>query len=281
MESDELDNLIADSLGGVQAVLDAEKRNGNAGTPSSTEAAKEPKDGPAKLSDELFADLVDTFQDENFQKAMADVLKINGLSNAAPPPSSADAPDATAVDNDEESAEFLKNFRKSFDSAVGSTPSFEQSLTTMTQSLIPVDLVCNPLKQIADHLALWLQQQEGLAAEDRARYESMMKIYRQVFDIYTSNPDPLPDDKYEEAERLLADVQALGQPPDEVMQQIVPEEAKDGETFQDFVKAMGVAGELGAGEHDLLKKLVDNPDDLTNLMKDMASGCPEESCHVQ
>lgn len=77
-------------------------------------------------------------------------------------------------------------------------------------------------------------------------------------------------------QRLLSELHLLGQPPDEVMRQIAPKEAEDGdESFEDFMKTMGLDSNLGAAEQDLLKKLSEDPEELTKAMKDMAQGLEE------
>ncbi|CAK0848994.1 unnamed protein product [Prorocentrum cordatum] len=85
METDDLDNLIADSLGGVQSALDGERkadRPSGGGAGWAGEAVKEMQQGGMRMSDgevqpneEFFSNLVQTFQDESFQKAMTGLLQ--------------------------------------------------------------------------------------------------------------------------------------------------------------------------------------------------------------
>merc|ERR1712194_975822 len=108
---------------------------------------------------------------------------------------------------------------------------------------------------------------------DRKRYEDQLQMYKQILAVYKGNPDPLPDSAREEVQRLLSELHALGQPPDEVMKQITPKDAEGGdESFEDFMKTMGLDSNLGAAEQDLLKKLAEDPEELTKVMKDMAQG---------
>jgi len=96
----------------------------------------------------------------------------------------------------------------------------------------------------------------------------------------------LPDGAQQEVHRLLAELHTLGEPPADVMKGIAPKEAADGdESFEDFVKSMGLGDNLGAAEQDLLKKLTEDPEELTKVMKDMAGKLdgesPEEACKQQ
>jgi hypothetical protein len=299
--------LIADSLGGVQSAIEGERKAAPAAAaPAAGEAVRELQQGPARPSgaaadvpnEEFFANLVKTFQDESFQKAMADVLQAQpvpgeessgsgvasagaGEASAPEQPKAAAASTAAAASSDGGTEEFQQNFLKSFDQAVGTDGNFEKSLTTLMTSMLSNDLICEPLQQIADHLEPWIAKQKGLAPSERSRYEKQLRMYREILSVYKKSPDPLPDDAREEVQRLLSELHTLGQPPEEVMKQITPQEAEDGESFEDFMKTMGLGNDLGAAEQDLLKKLTEDPEELTKVMKEIGEGKPEEACKQQ
>eukprot|EP00434_Breviolum_minutum_P016957 symbB.v1.2.014960.t1/scaffold1058.1/size194011/7 len=75
MEAEDLDSLIADSLSGVQAALDGDRKAAPADSQrSADQAVRELQQGVGKgeaqvPSQDFFQDLVRTFQDENFQKS--------------------------------------------------------------------------------------------------------------------------------------------------------------------------------------------------------------------
>merc|ERR1711988_2040657 len=134
--------------------------------------------------------------------------------------------------------------------------------------MLSKDVIVEPLQQIADALEPWLKDsaQSGLSAADRSRYEAQLKLYKDIIKVYKSagDADPVPDSVQQEVQRLLTELHMLGEPPAEVMKQIAPKEAADGdESFEDFVKAMGLSDNLGAAEQDLLKKLTEDPEELT------------------
>mmetsp|Transcript_174447 Transcript_174447/g.559201 ORF Transcript_174447/g.559201 Transcript_174447/m.559201 type:complete len:258 (-) Transcript_174447:82-855(-) len=255
--------------------------------------------GDKPPGEEFFANLVKTFQDQSFQKAMSDALQAGdpdakgeqkgalaeGPSKSAAPPAAkaGGASSSSAGPSGERGAEeFLQNFVQSFDKAVGSDANFEKSLTGLMTSMLSNDLICDPLQQIADKLEPWLKSQKGLPQAERKRYEDQLRMYKHILGIYRSNPDPLPEDRREEVQRYLADLQHLGQPPDEVIAQIAPADAVEGgESFEDFMKTMGLDDSLGGAEQDLLKKLSEDPEELTKVMRDMAEGLPEEACKQQ
>lgn len=289
MEADDLDNLITDSLGGVQSALEGERKAAAAPAAAASEpaaqAVRELRQGPAREgeeppSEEFFGSLVKTFQDEQFQKAMTEFLQGGDTAGAGGPvpDESKAAEEAKTSGSGAEVEDFMQNFMKGFDKAVDNDASFEQNLTSLMTSMLSNDLICEPLKQIADSLEPWLQSQKGLSAEDQARYEAQLRKYKQIVSVYKGSPDPLPETARDEVQRLLSELHSLGQPPEEVMRQITPKDAEDGnESFEDFVKSMGLDSNLGAAEQDLLKKLAENPEELTQVMKDMAKGLPEDA----
>jgi len=309
MDSDDLDNLIADSLGGVQSALEGERK---AAQPAAAEkewakeAVRELKDGSKPEGangqppgEDFFCNLVKTFQDEEFQKTMADALSgkppleaaalapeapadAEGATPAPASGSTAPATSSTSGGGGDQAEEFLQGFLKSFDQAVGQDGNFEKGLTSLMTSMLSNDLICEPLQQIVEKLEPYLKSQKNLPQADRTRYENQLRLYKQILSVYSSSSDPLPDAAREEVQRLLTELHSYGQPPDEVMQQVAPKDAAEGdESFEDFVKSMGLDGNLGSAEQDLLKKLTEDPEELTKVMKDMAQGLPDEACKQQ
>ncbi|CAJ1344543.1 unnamed protein product [Effrenium voratum] len=301
MEADDLDSLIADSLSGVQAALEGDRKAAPSDTQRSAgEAVKELQQGTRSDAqppgEDFFKNLVQTFQDENFQKAMAEAMQgkdaepkptplvepkpASAEGYAAASASTAPAASSTPADTTED---FLQNFMKNFDQAASSDPNFEKQLTTFMSSMLSNDLLTEPMQQIADALEPYLKKTKGLKKEDRTRYEAQLRLYRQIVGVYKSSPDPLPDATRDQVQRMLQELQALGQPPDEVMAQIVPKDVGEGggESFEDLMKNMGLDSNLAAAEQDLMKKLADDPEELTKMMKEMTGGMPEEACKQQ
>mmetsp|Transcript_8273 Transcript_8273/g.9213 ORF Transcript_8273/g.9213 Transcript_8273/m.9213 type:complete len:200 (+) Transcript_8273:105-704(+) len=134
MEADDLDSLIADSLSGVQAALDGD-RKAPAATDSgrsADQAVRELQQGVGKgeaqpPGEDFFKDLVKTLQDENFQKAMAEAMQQTGQTAEPKPaeskpavaeaaPAAPAAPASTAVASSSPSGDaedFLQNFMRS------------------------------------------------------------------------------------------------------------------------------------------------------------------------
>jgi len=296
---DDLDNLIADSLAGVQSALEGDRKAStsqaaaDATATNAGDAVKQLQEGPptdgdgnvVEPNEAFFSNLVKSFQDESFQKSMAEALQIteekeSSSTVALAGPSAPPAAEAGVED-------FLKNFMNSFENAVGNDEGFGKQMTNLVTSMLSKDVIVEPLQQIADALEPWLKEQKSLSASERSRYEAQLKLYKEIVHLYKSNSDPLPDGAQAEVHRLLAELHTLGEPPADVMKGIAPKEAAEGdESFEDFVKSMGLGDNLGAAEQDLLKKLTEDPEELTKVMKDMAGqlgegGSPEEACKQQ
>jgi hypothetical protein len=300
MEADDLDNLIAESLTGVQSALEADRKQ--AAVPEATsstagEAVATLQQGLARSdgkvepvpNEEFFTNLVKSFQDDNFQKAMAEALQISDVEKdsvvtGAPGGS---LPSEPSVD-DSKVEDFVSNFMKSFDKAMegGGGDAFSKQMNQLMTSMLSPQYLTEPLQQIVSAFEPWMRAQKGLSASDRSKYEAQIKLYKEIIAIYKRSPDPLPDDVQKEVQEKLTELNSYGPPPDEVMRQIAPKEAEEGDdSFEDFMKSLGLDENLGSAEQDLLKKLTEDPEELTKVMQDMAGklgdGAPDEACKQQ
>lgn len=302
MEADDLDDLIADSLAGVQTAVEGDKKAAppqsapETTSSSAGEAVRELQQGPAKAvadgvaGEVFFSNLVKSFQDESFQQSMAEALRITDEKDVAKSAEQAGPTTPAAASNSgAEVDDFLQNFMTSFQNAVGNDEGFANQMSSMLTSMLSKDIIVEPLQQISEALEKWLQDddQKGLSSSDKGRYESQLKLYKEIVRVYkSSDADPVPNEVQQEVQKLLAELHVLGEPPAEVMKQIAPKEAPEGdESFEDFVKSMGLGDNLGAAEQDLLKKLTEDPEELTKVMKDMAGKLDgeggEEACKQQ
>jgi len=299
-KADDLDNLIAESLTGVQSALEADRKQ--AAVPDATsstagEAVAALQQGLARSdgkldavpTEEFFTKLVKSFQDDNFQKAMAEALQISDAekdSVVTGAPGGSLPSEATATD-DSKVEDFLGNFMKSFDKAVeGGGDAFSKQMSQLMTSMLSPQYLTEPLQQIVAAFEPWLSAQKGLAASDRTRYEAQIKLYKEIISMYKRSPDPLPEEVQKEVQVLLTELNSHGPPPDEVMRQIAPKEAEEGDdSFEDFMKSLGLDENLGSAEQDLLKKLTEDPEELTKVLQDMTGklgdGAADEACKQQ
>jgi len=212
---------------------------------------------------------------------LAEVLQQGGDATASAEKSEG------AIPSEPETQDFLQGFIRSFEEAVGSDETFSKTITSLMTSFLPNDLICQPLQQLATCLEQWIKQQKHLSTEEEARYKGQIELYSKLVKIYQSNPDPLPEAMREEVQKCLAELHNLGQPPDQVLKEIAPKETEvEGDSFEDFMKSMGFADGLSKADQDVLHKLADDPQELTQVLKEMArkvesDGPNAEACAQQ
>mmetsp|Transcript_28014 Transcript_28014/g.52624 ORF Transcript_28014/g.52624 Transcript_28014/m.52624 type:complete len:176 (+) Transcript_28014:435-962(+) len=90
--------------------------------------------------------------------------------------------------------------------------------TTVTSSLAP-NMVVEPLQKIADALEPWLKSQESLSSSEQTQYESMLRVYKEIINVYKGSPNELPEDSQLQVKRLMMELHGLGRPPEAVMKQ--------------------------------------------------------------
>ena len=86
--------------------------------------------------------------------------------------------------------------------------------------MLPSDLIYEPMQQISDTLGKWLKSSSSVSAADQDRYDSQVRLYKQMLSICKSQPDPLPDTARGEVQQLLEELHTHGKLPDEVMNDI-------------------------------------------------------------
>merc|ERR1712064_267459 len=104
---------------------------------------------------ELFSNLMKSFQDDTFQKAIAETLAAT--EGSAPPSQAAAAPQLDSAPAASSSAQsttsksetpdpsakdFLQNTLKSFEDAMSNDPNFTKSLSSLMTSMLSNDLMC-------------------------------------------------------------------------------------------------------------------------------------------
>lgn len=273
----DLDNLIADSLGGIESALETEKRDTdkNASQKSAgalekdavKELRQEPSDGDMSYNEEFFSKLVETFQDPGFQTSMSQLMHSSGDAQSSSADASASSANGTAAGTED----LLKGFMESFEKVVDNDKDFGKQMEALMSGMLSKDILCEPLEQIAKHLGPWLDENRStLSTADAARYDNLLRLYQKIAGIYRSCPDELPEEAKMEVQRLLQEAQQYGSPPPEVMAKIVPQDAGDDEeSFEDFVKQMGLDKGLGQQEQDILKKISEDPEELTKVLSEM------------
>jgi len=316
-EVDDLDDLIADSLGGVQSAHAGEKQAAKPAAEAAApqtwakEAVRELKEEGARAGGEagegdFLSTLVKTLQDESFQKELvAEVAAAKGgggeaasgsgarsskAGGAAASSSSSAIGPALPPAGDAAAEDVMQNLLKSFSQvASGEGGDFEKGLETLMTSMMSPELLTDPIKKLVGGLEDYLKgdSAKGASQEDITRYENQLRVYNEVLRVYRDASSPLPDIAREEVTRLLQEIQTYGQPPEEVQKLAsVPglggPDGPDGDNFEEFAKAL----QLSEADQDLVKRLQEDPEELTKALGELTQnmdmgGMAEEACKQQ
>lgn len=92
------------------------------------------------------------------------------------------------------------------------------SMDGMMQQLVSRDVMYEPMAAIASRLPSWIAEHgERIGAAERARYTAQLAAYRRVLAHYDSEPGNFP-----RLMELIAELQAHGQPPPEIVSELAP-----------------------------------------------------------
>merc|ERR1712096_25591 len=121
---------------------------------------------------------------------------------------------------------------------------------------------------------------------DQDRYKNQLRIYKEILEIYDKASTDLTPQELEKVNKKLSELQEYGSPPQHIMDKLKGAEeppAGEDDSFEEFVKNMGLSSGLGEQEQEMIKQLSANPDELNNIMKQMAEEIQgnEEPCKQQ
>lgn len=116
------------------------------------------------------------------------------------------------------SEEDLRRLSEELERLGGEGSGLPSSVDGMMQQLVSRDVMYEPMAAIAGRLPSWLAEHgERIGPAERARYTAQLAAFRRVLALYDSEPANFP-----RLMELLADLQAHGQPPPEVVSELAP-----------------------------------------------------------
>mmetsp|Transcript_9356 Transcript_9356/g.22524 ORF Transcript_9356/g.22524 Transcript_9356/m.22524 type:complete len:295 (+) Transcript_9356:123-1007(+) len=94
-----------------------------------------------------------------------------------------------------------------------------QSLVdSLMEQLLSKEVLYQPMRDIASRYPEWLQaNRDALSAEDLDKYERQHRKIQRVCELYETEPT-----NFEKLVSLMQEVQACGQPPSEIVQELAP-----------------------------------------------------------
>eukprot|EP00892_Ulva_mutabilis_P008329 jgi/Ulvmu1/5869/UM025_0131.1 len=125
-----------------------------------------------------------------------------------------DPADSRPDDGQAEIQQMLDAMSQAMQGGGGQADSFVE---TLMHGLLSKEVLYDPLKDIADRFPEWLEANRGtLSEEELARYEAQLAYITEVLDLLEQHGDS----KFDELLQLLQELQAMGQPPQELLAQM-------------------------------------------------------------
>jgi len=251
---------------------------------------------------ELFENMKNALSDENYKSFMDNIINDDGKGDSSPStanPNTANSQEQDFVKNLEKcmqqlkeeedagmGADFFENFMKTFENAMDKDESFSKSMEYLMSGMLSKNVLSDSLKEIVDLLEPYVLGDSCPGGTEKERYTKQLEIYKSILEIYENSSEDLSPDQLAEVNAKLQELQNYGSPPQHIMDQLrgTTEQEPEDDTFEDFVKNMGLTQNLGQQEQEMIKQLSTNPDELNQIMQDMAEeikGGGEEPCKQQ
>jgi hypothetical protein len=173
-------------------------------------------------------------------------------------------------------------------SSQSNAPDTEESLDKLLENLLTPDTILESMEALSVEMEKFLVGKEEDESEETNKHRRQLEIYKNVAAIYKDSPNISDASSPEavQAKELLAELQSLGQPPNEVveklmMSQLSSEEGHEGlmKEFEEFMKdagksqAGGLPG-LSQEDEEIIKQLSQDPDAMKNLLGSLGGGKP-------
>lgn len=100
----------------------------------------------------------------------------------------------------------------------GDSPEMAGLMESMMHALLSKDVLQQPMAEIAEKYPVWIAANRGkLCDEEVQKYERQLELVKELLQVYDESPDDMP-----RVAALMEEMQALGQPPQEIVQELVP-----------------------------------------------------------
>ena len=152
----------------------------------------------------------------------------------------------------------------------------QESLDRLLEGLLTPETIMDSMAALSVEMDKFLADKQDDDSAGTQKHRRQLQIYKQVASMYKRTPT-LSDDAGPEgnlARSLLAELQTLGSPPNEVIEKLMESQLGDqsdmADEFQQFMKA-AAAGEGGLPgmtkeDEEIIKQLASDPNALKNLL---------------
>ncbi|KAF0291519.1 Peroxisomal biogenesis factor 19 [Amphibalanus amphitrite] len=127
--------------------------------------------------------------------------------------------DAEKMGGEPDISELLKAFSGSGDGPdAGALDSFMPLMQTVMSSILSKDVLYPSLKDVAGRYPAWLEaNSSSLSTEDKDRYSQQHRLMVEVCEVFEEEGDAAASGKQDRVFALMQKMQALGQPPKELV----------------------------------------------------------------
>ena len=154
----------------------------------------------------------------------------------------------------------------------------DDSLNQLLEGLLTPKTILDSMEALSVEMGKYLENKEYDNSSETEKHRRQLAIYKEVAGMYKSTPT-VGDDTGPEGDRvrdLLAELQTLGSPPNEVIEKLMESQLGDesgddmAKEFQQFMKAAagGATSLPGMTKEDeeIIKQLTQDPNALKNLL---------------
>ncbi|KAH7432440.1 hypothetical protein KP509_07G022700 [Ceratopteris richardii] len=139
--------------------------------------------------------------------------------------------------------ELVENIIKQFED-LGSSEDMQSVMDAMMQQLLSKEVLHEPMKELCEKYPQWLETNKcKFGDEEFNRYSKQYEYMKELCDVYESTPDDFP-----RIVEVMQNIQACGQPPDELAQEVGPGMDAKREGFPFFLDLLK-EGDQSLGEN--------------------------------
>ena len=104
---------------------------------------------------------------------------------------------------------------------------FQSAMDTMMRQLLSKDVLHEPMREFRDKYPKWLEtNKSSLTNDEFARYSKQFEYIKELCGVYETTPND-----FERIVDIMQNMQACGQPPNDLVQELAPDMPLGGDEF--------------------------------------------------
>ena len=161
---------------------------------------------------------------------------------------------APGLDVEEGTENLIDKLAEQFAGGLEDNGELQGMVDSVMRQLLSKEVLYEPLREISAKYPKWLEENEQqISREDFERYSKQLAAIRRLIDVYSKGSD------FEDILELMQEIQACGQPPDEIIHELAPD------------LQPGADGQAPPQGGDPLQQLMGG---MSSGLPDPSAGCP-------